>query len=104
MSAPVRVIDMTDEQLSTLVQRAVAAALSERPRPTPFLSLSEYAVKEGVSRRLVAKWRAEGLPVVRSSAGRVRVDVERADAWVRERVERRSRSATESAIAAARKA
>lgn len=63
------------------VQAALRHALQHPSTEVHALTTSAFAVRWSVSRRLVAQWLTEGLPVVR--IGRlVRIPIAQADAWV----------------------
>lgn len=79
----VRALETRPELASRL--RAVLAPPSATVEPL-YMRVGEYATRAGVSRRTGWAWVAAGLPTVGSGRTR-RVDVRRADEWLRSRVQ-----------------
>lgn len=65
-------------ELRAEIERLKTERAPERPRLT-WASRKRYAEHRDVSLRTVAKWLAEGLP---ADGAPLRIDVERADAWL----------------------
>lgn len=53
------------------------------------LTLEEFANRAGLSIHTIRIWRRKGLPVVKLSSGSVRVDLEVAESWLKERSKRK---------------
>lgn len=73
----------TDPALAARL-RGVLGAEPQAPQGAPFMRVEEYAARRGFSRKSVERWIRSGMPSLGEGVGR-RVDVERADAWLRAR-------------------
>lgn len=73
----------TDPQLSNRLREVLAPDRAEGAS-LAFMRVDEYGVRRGVARCAVERWMREGMPVIGNGRGR-RIDVERADAWLRAR-------------------
>jgi hypothetical protein len=97
-----------DPELARELRELLGVAAAKAPEPTPiYMRVAEYAKRVSLSERTLWYLVPKGLPVVGDGPAR-RVDVARADTWLRERsaqlddaVEREARAA---AAKAARKA
>jgi hypothetical protein len=100
MSTEIKVVTISLDELRAVVADAVREAMrAHEPEPQTevlFATAKAYAARAGVSLRTVRKLVADGLPTVGSGRMR-RIDVKRADAWMREHsdsnLEQRARDA-----------